>query len=91
MVSFLRFDTEGSPIAIVLNFSGVTHQDYMVGLPTAGVWDEILNTDAAEFGGSGVGNLGSVEAKDSPWAGRAASASITLPPLGALYLKLRDR
>ncbi len=91
VVSFLRFDTEGSPIAIVLNFSGVTHQDYMVGLPTAGVWDEILNTDAAEFGGSGVGNLGSVEAKDSPWAGRAASASITLPPLGALYLKLRDR
>ncbi|MET1020253.1 MAG: alpha amylase C-terminal domain-containing protein [Microterricola sp.] len=48
----------------------------------------MLNTDAAEYGGSGVGNLGGVDATDTPWAGRAASATVTLPPLGGIWLKL---
>ncbi|HZK60014.1 MAG TPA: alpha amylase C-terminal domain-containing protein, partial [Cryobacterium sp.] len=51
--------------------------------------EEILNTDAAEFGGSGVGNLGIVDAVDAPWAGRPASATLTLPPLAGLWLRLR--
>ena len=50
----------------------------------AGEWDEILNTDASEFGGSGVGNFGVVHATDEPWAGRPASAELTLPPLAGL-------
>jgi 1,4-alpha-glucan branching enzyme len=62
---------------------------YRVGLPAVGRWDEIVNTDAEEFGGSGVGNLGGVTAIDAPWAHRPASAEITLPPLAALWLKLR--
>ena len=55
----------------------------------AGVWNELINTDAAEFGGSGVGNLGAVTALDEPFQGRAASVELTLPPLGGLWLTPR--
>jgi len=88
VVTFLRFDAEGAPIACLFNFSGQPHTDYRVGLPFAGEWLEILNTDALEFGGSGVGNLGRVSAVAEPWAGRPASATLTLPPLAGLWLKL---
>jgi 1,4-alpha-glucan branching enzyme len=57
-----------------------------VGLPRAGGWREILNTDAIVYGGSGVGNLGHVEAGPEPWHGKPASAVITVPPLGVLWL-----
>lgn len=89
VVSFLRWDNDGQPIACFFNFSGRPHVDYRVGLPFAGQWDEILNTDAAEFGGSGVGNLGGVHADNESWGGRPASANVTLPPLAGLWLKLR--
>ncbi|HYI33957.1 MAG TPA: 1,4-alpha-glucan branching protein GlgB [Glaciibacter sp.] len=89
VVSFLRWDTNGTPIACFFNFAGRPHEAYRVGLPFPGQWDEILNTDAAEFGGSGVGNLGVVEASADPWVGRPASALLTLPPLAGLWLKLR--
>jgi 1,4-alpha-glucan branching enzyme len=88
-VSFLRWDNHGNPIAVLMNFGGNTVGPYRVGLPFAGIWDEILNTDASEYGGSGVGNFGAVEATDTPWAGRPASAELTLPPLAGLWLKLR--
>lgn len=89
VVSFLRWDANGTPIACFFNFAGRPHEAYRVGLPFPGQWDEILNTDAAEFGGSGVGNLGVVEASADPWVGRPASALLTLPPLAGLWLKLR--
>jgi 1,4-alpha-glucan branching enzyme len=88
-VSFLRWDSHGNPIAVLMNFGGNPVGPYRVGLPFAGIWDEILNTDASEYGGSGVGNFGAVEASDVPWAGRPASAEVTLPPLAGLWLKLR--
>ncbi len=87
VLSFLRWDREGNPIAAIFNFSGVPLSDYRVGLPSAGVWEELLNSDAVEFGGSGVGNLGSVEAAAPGHQGQPASAELTLPPLGALYLR----
>ncbi|TFV99324.1 1,4-alpha-glucan branching protein GlgB [Orlajensenia leifsoniae] len=89
VVSFLRKDGSGDVIACIMNFAGNPHSDYRVGLPFAGRWDEIMNTDAAAYGGSGVGNLGGVEATATPWAGRPASAAVTLPPLGGLWLKLQ--
>jgi len=89
LVSFLRWDDEGNPIAVLMNFSGAPVGPYRVGLPFAGTWDELINTDAVEYGGSGVGNFGSVEAEDLPWSGRPASVELTLPPLAALYLKPR--
>ncbi|WP_314149320.1 1,4-alpha-glucan branching protein GlgB [uncultured Leifsonia sp.] len=89
VLAFLRKDADGNPIAVLLNFSGNPHSDYRVGLPFAGEWDELLNTDAEEYGGSGVGNFGSVTAVDEPWMGRPSSAVLTLPPLGALFLRPR--
>ena len=73
-------------IACLANFSAVPHLEYKVGLPRAGRWREVLNTDAVVYGGSGVGNLGGVDATDEPWHGRPASAVVTLPPLGVIWL-----
>jgi 1,4-alpha-glucan branching enzyme len=89
LVSFLRWDDDGNPIAVLMNFSGAPVGPYRVGLPFGGTWDELINTDAVEYGGSGVGNFGSLEVEDVPWSGRPASVELTLPPLAALYLKPR--
>ncbi|PJJ63566.1 1,4-alpha-glucan branching protein GlgB [Compostimonas suwonensis] len=89
LLSYLRWDAEGDPVAVFINFSGNPIGPYRAGLPFAGFWEEILNSDATEFGGSGVGNLGGVTAVQEPWAGRPASADITIPPLAGLWLKLR--
>ena len=90
VISFLRWDRDGNPVASIHNFSGAPLSDYRVGLPSVGAWDELLNSDAAEFGGSGVGNLGSVQATDEPHQGQPASVVLTLPPLGALWLRPRS-
>jgi 1,4-alpha-glucan branching enzyme len=73
-------------IACVANFAGEPHLNYRIGLPTAGRWREVINTDAEIYGGSGVGNMGVVEAIDEPWHGLPASAVLTVPPLGVLWL-----
>jgi 1,4-alpha-glucan branching enzyme len=73
-------------IACIANFSALPHLEYQVGLPRAGRWREVLNTDAVIYGGSGVGNLGGIEAVPEPWHGKPASAAITVPPLGVLWL-----
>lgn len=77
-------------LVCVANFAGVTHHAYRVGLPHAGEWDEVVNTDATEYGGSGVGNLGRVHAEETPWNGRPASVALEVPPLGALWLAPHD-
>lgn len=74
-------------IAVVANFSGNPHDPFRIGLPFAGEWDEILNSDAEQYGGSGVGNMGKVIGEDIPWNGRPASASLRIPPLGVLILR----
>jgi 1,4-alpha-glucan branching enzyme len=89
VVSFLRWSKDGRPLVGLFNFSGNTIPTYRVGLPFGGVWDEVVNTDAEEYGGSGVGNFGSVTAADEHWWGRQASVELTLPPLGALFLTPR--
>jgi 1,4-alpha-glucan branching enzyme len=89
VVSFLRFGSQehGAPVlACIANFSAMPHTDYRVGLPLTGRWREVLNTDAAGYGGSGMGNLGSVQAVPMPWHGRPASASVVLPPMSVIWL-----
>jgi len=89
VLSFLRFGSQehGVPVlACVANFSPMPHTQYQLGLPLAGRWREVLNTDAAEYGGSGMGNLGMVHAVPKPWHGRPASATMVVPPLGAVWL-----
>ncbi|WP_067827924.1 1,4-alpha-glucan branching protein GlgB [Nocardia inohanensis] len=86
VLSFLRYGTDGSIIACIYNFSGSEHRDHRVGLPVAGRWREILNTDAITYGGNGIGNLGAVDATNEPAHGRPASALITLPPNSGIWL-----
>jgi 1,4-alpha-glucan branching enzyme len=87
VLSFLRYDGEGQMIASVVNFSSEPRSDYRIGLPAEGVWKEILNTDAPVYDGSGmIGNLGQVEAHPVPSHGYPASANVTIPPLGAVWL-----
>ncbi len=78
-------------VASITNFSGAQHHQYRVGLPHAGRWNEILNTDAESYGGSGIGNLGSVVAEEVPWHGQPCSALVTLPALGAVWLEPAER
>jgi 1,4-alpha-glucan branching enzyme len=87
VLSFLRFGDDGSMMACVFNFSGTEHSRYRLGLPHAGTWREVLNTDADIYNGSGIGNFGAVEATDEPWHGRPASALMVLPPLAALWFE----
>ncbi len=91
-LSFLRHGGAGAPpVAIVLNFTPVPRTGYRVGVPHAGHWREILNTDAKEYGGSGLGNRGGVEAGPAPFHGRASSVLLDLPPLGAVFLRHEGR
>jgi 1,4-alpha-glucan branching enzyme len=73
-------------VACIINFSGLTHSQYRVGLPRPGRWREVINTDAYVYGGSGAGNMGAVEATEREWHGLPASAELTVPPLGAIWL-----
>jgi len=88
VISFLRRRAEGDyadSVVCVANLTPVPRYDYRVGLPSGGRWREILNSDAEDWGGSGVGNLGGVDAEERPWHGRPYSAGLTLPPLGVLW------
>ncbi|RGC67432.1 1,4-alpha-glucan branching enzyme GlgB [Micromonospora sp. MW-13] len=86
-VSFVRIAPDGATLVCVANFSAVPLEDYRIGLPAAGTWTEVLNTDAHHYGGSGVGNLGEVHAQDVPWHGLPASVALRVPPLGVLWLR----
>lgn len=89
VLSFIRWDSQGNPLVCIANFSGAPHEGIRVGLPWAGEWVERLNTDATEYGGSGVGNMGAVVAEEGGFEGQPASAALRLPPLGILYLTPR--
>lgn len=83
VIAMARHDHHGNCVVVVANFSGVPIHDYVLDLPGGGEWTELLNSDAAAYGGSGVGNLGAVHADDN---GRA---TMVLPPLGVLWLGRR--
>ncbi len=87
ILTFLRLAADGSPVLVACNFTPVVRYGYRVGVPRGGAWREILNSDAPFYGGSGVGNMGRVEASDEPWHGRAHSLRLTLPPLAAVVLE----
>lgn len=82
-----RGNNEEDVIIIGCNFTPVPRHDYRVGAPKAGFWREILNSDAEHYGGSGQGNMGGVEASPLPFHGLPFSLTLTLPPLGLVFLK----
>jgi 1,4-alpha-glucan branching enzyme len=71
---------------VVLNFTPVARAGYRIGLPQAGRYAEIFNSDSAHYGGSNQGNGGGVQAQMLPWMGLSFSAAITLPPLAGIIL-----
>jgi 1,4-alpha-glucan branching enzyme len=76
-------------IVAAFNLTPVPRNKYRIGLPAAGYWREILNTDAEAYGGSGMGNYGGRDADEKTWHGRPYSLEVVLPPLAAVYFKLR--
>ena len=86
VLSFLRWGSDGSVVLCLYNFSGQTHERYRVGVPFAGSWREILNTDSTDYEGTGAGNMGGVTAEARSWHGREASAEVVLGPNSALWL-----
>jgi 1,4-alpha-glucan branching enzyme len=87
VIAFARLDSaQARPLVCVLNLSPVPREDYRVGMPLPGRWREVLNTDSTYYGGTGIGNLGSVIADAVPWHDQPYSAPLALPPLAALWL-----
>jgi 1,4-alpha-glucan branching enzyme len=87
VLSFIRRD-RGEALVVVCNFTPIPRHNYRVGVPGGGFWRELLNGDAALYGGSGQGNLGGATAAPIPAAGRHHSINITLPPLAAVAFKV---
>jgi len=88
IISFLRKGrNSGELILVVCNFTPVPRYNYRIGVPKGGYWKEVLNSDAKEYGGSGHGNIGGIEASAVPAYGKYYSLSLTLPPLGILFFK----
>jgi 1,4-alpha-glucan branching enzyme len=85
--AWVRHAPDANPVAIIANLTPLQRSDYVVPLPRAGRWIEILNTDAARYSGGNRGNLGVVTAYDIPRGGKPAHARLVLPPLSTLYLE----
>jgi len=87
VVAFVRKSRGGAPVLVVTNFTPVPRQNFLLGVPHRGVWRELLNGDALEYGGSGWGNLGSVESVPVSSHGRTDSLNLQLPPLATVMLR----
>ena len=88
VLSFLRKGKSSTDtVLIVCNFTPVPRLEYQVGVPCGGYWRELLNSDAKDYAGSGMGNAGGVRADYRPGHGRPHSLRMTLPPLAVLFLK----
>ena len=88
VLSWLRWGSDGSFVVVVFNFTPVPQTDYRLGVPEAGNYLELLNTDSVFYGGSNLGNGGALPAHEGEWMGRPANLEVTIPPLGAVVLRL---
>ena len=87
VLSFRRIAADGGEVICIFNMTPIPRENYVLGVPRPGEYTELLNTDATVYGGSGLGNLGSVESTPAPMHGLPCSISLTLPPLSALFLE----
>ena len=89
VIAFYRLAKDGKAMTLVVcNFTPVVRHHYRIGAPRPGVYQEVLNSDATEFGGSGILNAGDLTTEAIPMHGRPQSLELTLPPLGTIYLQL---
>jgi 1,4-alpha-glucan branching enzyme len=86
MISFLRLPLDGPPLLVVCNFTPITRERYRIGVPRGGRWHERLNSDAGDYGGSGIGNFGGVDASELSAHGLSHSLEVRLPPLAMVAL-----
>jgi 1,4-alpha-glucan branching enzyme len=86
IISFLRKDRSGRQMLVVCNFTPTVQNHYRIGVPVAGFWKEVLNSDSELYGGSNVGNFGGVWTEPWPSHGHGQSVQLVIPPLGAIYL-----
>jgi 1,4-alpha-glucan branching enzyme len=87
-ISFIRRgSSDDDLILVVCNFTPTLRRNWRVGVPRGGFWNEVLNSDAGAYGGSGAGNLGGLPAQAHPYHGRPFSLELTLPPLAAIFFK----
>jgi 1,4-alpha-glucan branching enzyme len=86
LLSFLRYSNDGQPVLVVCNFTPIPRHNSLAGVPVGGYWREILNSDAELYGGGGIGNFGGIEARPIPIYGMASTLTLTVPPLGCLFL-----
>jgi 1,4-alpha-glucan branching enzyme len=85
VLAFVRRARNGRPVLVACNFTPVPRTSYGIGVPFAGYWREILNSDAPPYGGSGMGNFGGLHTSPVPAQGRFHSLSLTLPPLAIVF------
>jgi len=91
VVSFIRRDRAArTTLVFVFNFTPTPRLNYRIGAPKRGYYREIMNSDAACFGGSNMGLDGGIEAEDIPWHGKPFSLNLRLPPLAMLLLKITE-
>jgi 1,4-alpha-glucan branching enzyme len=92
IIAFLRKSAgDGPPLLVVCNFTPTPRDNFLIGVPARGLWREIINTDARDYGGAGWGNLGAVESVPVASHGRVESLSLTLPPLSTIVLRWEGR
>jgi 1,4-alpha-glucan branching enzyme len=91
VIAFRRIDKAGNEIITVCNFLPVRRDNYCIGIPEDGTYEEVFSSDSTEFGGSGITNGNSIVAQPVPMHGYQQSISLTLPPLSVFYLKLKRR
>jgi len=87
VLTYLRSDGADGRVLVACNFTPIPRHNYRIGVPVAGRWNEILNSDAALYGGSGQGNMGGVDTAPLPSHGHFQSISLTLPPLGIVLFE----
>ncbi|MFA6880660.1 MAG: 1,4-alpha-glucan branching protein GlgB [Aminobacterium sp.] len=90
IVGFIRKDEEENMILAIFNFTPVVRYNYRVGVPVAGYWRELLNSDGEMYGGRGEGNFGGKEAIPERWKEHSAFLSLTLPAFGALFFRKEE-
>ena len=91
IISYRRIDRKGKEVLILINFTPVVRNDYLLGVPTPGIYEEVFNSDSEAFGGSGVVNLGNLNTTGIPWNHLADSVQLRIPPLGMCVLRLKRK
>ena len=91
VISYRRIDKRGRETVVVINFTPVVREDFRVGVPFHGAWEEVLSSDDIAYGGSGICNKGSLVTEKFPMHGHAQSLKLTLPSMGAVILQCRHK